>query len=384
MRNTFFLLLIILVISCNSSQKNTETIKVENAVEHISAKVDDAIEREKDSSLQDAEEVIEKEAFMPSPFIAKILEQLSIQPKQVYYEFIVQKVLPNDTKSTVVVLPTIANLEDDGYSFSLNNYVLVVDTNTATIKQQFYESNKTNGWDSDAVRIAEITIDTAKYLVKDNLRAFGVRIYFSGSSKPNPYSSRTISLFIPEADKLLKVLDAYEMYSHWGEWDMECTGEFITVNKILTMDSSLTQGFYDIVTHAETTIIETFEKGDDDCDETKTVQKSKQILKYKNGSYQVHKKLYALKTKSPCALKITLEEDQYHIKTSTREHAGAFSVDDGYITFKGLFGDKSKIEVQGSYTEDEIVIQNYGNSMNPFTVFVECNDQKYLHLVKKE
>lgn len=393
MKKILIVIFLINLFSCNSTQEkivNTTNNRIEdsteNATESTSQRVEDAVERVEKSSSKEENEIIEVEgeAFVPSPFIAKILEQLGIKPIQVYEEFVVQKILPYDAKSTVVVIPTVASLEDDGYSFSLNSYVLVVDSETAAIKQQFYESNETNGWDSDAIRIAEIVIDTANYLVKDDLRAFGVRIYFLGASKPNPYSSKTISLFVPVADKLLKILDAYEVYSHWGEWDMKCTGEFINVNKILIIDSNKTEGFYDIEASIATTTMETFEKGEDDCDEKETTQKSKQILKYTNGNYQVYKKVYTLETESPCGLQIVLEDNRYYLKTNKREHSGTFLVKDGSITFEGLLTDEPKVEVQGAYDGNEIVIQNYGNSMNSFIVFGECGDQKYLHLIRKE
>lgn len=98
----------------------------------------------------------------------------------------------------------------------------------------------------------------------------------------------------------------------------------------------------------------------------------------------MYSRTYSLETKASCGLEIKLTGDQYHLKTSKLEHAGTYKTQDGYITFNGLLADDPKREVQGSYSEDEIVIQNYGNAMNQFTVFEECSDQKYLRLVKKE
>ena len=392
----FILSISVLLIGCRDSNNDsvsnkadtteTETYtetSAENAVESTSEKVEDAVERAEEpiSSKEEKEtKMLEGEAFIPSPFIAKILEHLGVQPIQVYEEFIVQKVLPYDTASTVVVIPTVASQDYDWEVFVLNSYILVVDSETAVIKQQFYESKS---WYSDAIRIEEVSIDTANYEVADDKRAFGIELYYIGASRPNPYNFRSLSLFIQDRNKLVRVLDSFETHSYWGEWDMKCTGEFIEVNKILIMDPKQSEGFYDIVVRSETTTLNTLERGEDDCDETKTTTKSKQLLRY-YGSYKLYQKVYVLETESPCGLKITLEEDRYHIKTNTREQAGTFSIEDGYIIFKALFADEPKTEVQGTYDGEEIVIQNYGNDMNSFTIFEECGDQKYLRLVKKE
>jgi hypothetical protein len=44
-------------------------------------------------------------------------------------------------------------------------------------------------------------------------RAFGIRVKYSGSSRPNPYNSETISLFIKSGIILKKVLINYETVS---------------------------------------------------------------------------------------------------------------------------------------------------------------------------
>ncbi|WP_378172003.1 hypothetical protein [Aquimarina sp. SS2-1] len=306
MKNILVLSILALLFSCNSqlerkdANKDGITIladgtKVENAVESVSERVEDAVDRaeepstakeEREETETETDKYTEREAFIPSPFIAKILEQLGVKPVQVYEEFVVQKVLPYDTASTVVVIPTIASLEYDGDVFTLNSYVLVVDSETVKIKQQFYESES---WQSDAVRLAEVSVDTANYQVADDQRAFGITLYYIGASRPNPYSTKTLSLFIQEKDKLVRVLNAFETQSHWGEWDMQCTGEFINVDKVLIMAANQSEGFYDILVNVKTTTRETFEKGEDDCDEKETTQKSKQLLRYTKGVYQLYK-----------------------------------------------------------------------------------------------
>ncbi|MBW1297007.1 hypothetical protein [Aquimarina litoralis] len=390
MKNLLIVLTLILLISCNSNSVKKDTqqegitiledgAKVENAVEEVPEKVEDAVESVEETKETNVIPEEYEDIFEPTPFIAKILDQLGVSSRQVYEQFIVQKVMPYDTSSTIVVIPTVASQEYDWEVYVLNSYVLVVDSETAEIKQQFYEKNN---WYSDAIEIQEIAIDTANYTVAEGKRAFGIIVYYIGSSRPNPMNSKTLSLFIQEENALVRILDAFEMQSFGGEWDVKCTGEFIQVDKILVMDTHQYNGFYDIKVRIETTNIESFEKGEDDCEEKKTIRKSEKLLRY-YGSYHLHNKTYSLETKSSCGLEIKLEGDQYYLKTNKREHAGTFVIKDGYITFKELFADNPKREVQGSYSENEIVIQNYGNAMNEFTVFEEC-DLKYLRLVLED
>ncbi|KAA1244027.1 hypothetical protein [Aquimarina sp. RZ0] len=358
-----------LFIACNSSQKKQEENK--------------DVTKDQEEKSEAATKQVEREAFIPTDFIVSILSQLQIKPVEVYQELLVQKKMPYDSNSTIVVIPKIAKLDADGTSFSLDSYILVVDSETAVIQQQFYESNATNGWSSDAVRLAEISIDTAKYMVTKDLRAFGVKLLFIGASKVNPYNYNSLSLFVPEKNGLRKILNAYETASFSGEWDTRCEGEFISVDKKLIIQDEQSYGYFDILVKAGMTTTIATEKSVDNCEEKKTDSNYEEILQYKNGSYTTLEKSYVLASKSPCQLQITLKGNQYHIKTTKREQKGTFSIKEGEITFRKLLGDDPKIEIQGTYTENEITIQNYGNAMNSFTLLEECGDQKYLRLIKE-
>ena len=78
----------------------------------------------------------------------------------------------------------------------------------------------------DAIRITEIRVDTARYTLAPDARAFGVRVLYQGSSRANPYARETLSLYLPQGQKLAKVLDQLEMTLEHGEWDTNCTGAF--------------------------------------------------------------------------------------------------------------------------------------------------------------
>lgn len=117
---------------------------------------------------------------------------------------------------------------------------------------------------------------------------------------------------------------------------------------------------------------------------------------------------YHLKKGNSCKMNLTLyyqkNQLKYKLKTDTHEFSDDAEIElneakDGYyITFKniewseylgGLDNEGEPIEkdlpipkeVSGTLYKDEIIIQNYGNSMNYYMVF-ECGD-KYIELIKK-
>ena len=72
--------------------------------------------------------------------------------------------------------------------------------NKLKITNKYFESSKTNGWESNAILLSEITIDTTSYIIAENKIAFGIKVLHHGMSRPNPYSNKTISLFLKSED----------------------------------------------------------------------------------------------------------------------------------------------------------------------------------------
>ena len=110
--------------------------------------------------------------------------------------------------------------------------------------------------------------------------------------------------------------------------------------------------------------------------------KKKDIVEDYSGTYKTD-------ASKGCAIEliITKQTDGYHykIKTSTRNQEGLLEVakidQDVYFRFNGLLGIEPKDEIEVQYTNNTIVIQNYGSSMNQYLNFSEC-DIKYLELLK--
>lgn len=216
--------------------------------------------------------------------IEKVLIALDVSLEDCHENFIVMKQLPYDQSVSVLVIPTFTE-ESEELDFNLNAYILMINSQTGEIYHQFYQEDT---WISDAIRIVEISIDTAPYLINADRRAFGIRVHYYGSSKPNPYSEVNLSLFIPEAKTLKKILDEYIVYSYSGEWDMSCTGDFVEENKILIISEEQTNDFYDIIVKNEIVHRNTIEEGED-CVEKETTKTLTEILKFDGVQYQLAK-----------------------------------------------------------------------------------------------
>ncbi|EZH73416.1 hypothetical protein ATO12_15870 [Aquimarina atlantica] len=216
--------------------------------------------------------------------IDSVIEQLNLDKLKIKEEFIVSKVQPHNPNETIVVIPEIAG-EDDEHLFELNSYIVLVDNTTQKITHKYFESSKTNGWVSDAVVLSEILIDTAPYIIAQNTRAFGVRVFHYGMSKPNPYSNRTISLFVKSGDTLKKVLHNYDVEDYGGEWDTQCAGESTSIKNTLIMSKEKTNTYFDIIVKSTVLESKTFVDENGECDEESKTSSKTTVLQFDGKEY---------------------------------------------------------------------------------------------------
>ena len=215
-------------------------------------------------------------------FFAKVLKienQKRIESLEAF------KVQPNNPNEAIVVIPEIVEgSEEEGY-FLLNTHIAIVDLNTKSITHHYFESHKTNGWISDAIRIDKIEIDTAPYFVKENTRAFGVRITFIGSSQVNPYFIKTLSLYVKEQQEIKNVLHNFSVEDNTGEWDGNCKGNFTDINKTLILSANKTNNYFDILVKQKTLQTTTSLSDEGDCYDDEEILESKFVLKFDGSKY---------------------------------------------------------------------------------------------------
>jgi hypothetical protein len=211
--------------------------------------------------------------------------QLGLENAKLNTRLLTSKRNPANKQETIIVIPEYGTLYDDEMHFNLNTYIVIVNNITGKITHKYFERSKTNGWVSDAIYLSEITIDTAPYIVAIDKRAFGIRVYYYNSSKPNPFSNKTISLFVKSGDTLKNVLHNYEVMNYGGEWDSDCEGEFTEEKKILIISEKSTNGYFNISVKNTIVYSVNHTSEDGDCDTEKEVVIKKTSLKFDGETY---------------------------------------------------------------------------------------------------
>ncbi|WP_312298048.1 hypothetical protein [Chryseobacterium sp.] len=211
----------------------------------------------------------------------EILKTLNLDKTKIKEELCTEKKMPNAEDSYIAVIPVVIMQDEENYMFTVRNYIVITD-HKGTVKNQYFDPAELT---SDAVMLRSMSIDTGLYNISNNIRAFGVKTDFVGSSRPNPYASGTISLYYPEGKSLKKVLDQYELDSTHGEWDTRCNGEFKDDHSYIMIDRSKTNNFTDL--KIKTISVKTINKEvKGECDNTETSKTFYRTLKFKNGKYR--------------------------------------------------------------------------------------------------
>lgn len=94
---------------------------------------------------------------------------------------------------------------------------------------------------------------------------------------------------------------------------------------------------------------------------------------------------YVLDSSYDCSIEIVIDREHFYSRVNKSEMRGKLGIvnedNELYLTFHGLVGSFPESDVKAEYKDSMIFIQNYGNSINDFTVFADCSS-KYLILEK--
>jgi hypothetical protein len=159
-------------------------------------------------------------------------------------------------------------------------------TERATIVSRLFESAALT---EDAIRIGEIKVDTARYTLAGDARAFGVRVLRQGSSRANPYSNETLTLYVPQGPKLAKVLDGFETALARGEWDTNCAGNFETVRGNLAIARSTSNGYADLLLRQTRTQTRSSPQGEECVTQEQPARFTSMTLRYDGTTYRSSK-----------------------------------------------------------------------------------------------
>ena len=269
-----FIILLLLLTACDSKKKE--------AVRPISESVETLVKEIQTTSLE-KEKVPEIEFNLTN----MVLKNLNLKKENCNVDLIATQQNPENWDEIFFAIPEISNtdINDETY-FTYNSHIVVADANTGEIKQHYFESSKTNDWVSDAVFLAEIKIDTAPYLVSKTDRAFGVSVYYYNRSHPNPYSYKSLSLYIKKEDTLLKMLNKFNIMESHGETDTVCYGDFTDTKKILIMTKEQTNGYFNILVKTKFTKTKRRPDETNECIDIEEISKTKNVLKFSDGAYK--------------------------------------------------------------------------------------------------
>jgi hypothetical protein len=154
-----------------------------------------------------------------------------------------------------------ANADNEGF-YAIDVDILVVDDdNNKVISNAFFP----HLWqDEDTNTLRYLTIDTARYILAKDQRAFGVTAEYEGVSRADPSGERSLALFIRLQNNIKIVLKNIKIFNYGGEWDTSCTGDFSEIKSILTMAPTTSNGYFDIRVQEITTDSKN-KKTENDC-----------------------------------------------------------------------------------------------------------------------
>ncbi|VVD64448.1 hypothetical protein [Pandoraea fibrosis] len=199
------------------------------------------------------------------------------------------KVWPANPAITLAALPLPQpGGTDDDKVYDVD--VLVTDSQTGKVVAHRFEPSALI---SDAVRLRSISLDTAPWRLTPQVLAFGVRADFEGSSRVNPFSQSSLSLYVIDGATLRKIVDKLATQAGGGEWDGNCAGRFSDTSRAVAVGPAGKDGFAKLVV-SEKTVTTTNKPTRNDCaSKESTLKRPSVTLEYDGTRYPVPKTLSA-------------------------------------------------------------------------------------------
>ncbi|NYH07600.1 hypothetical protein [Pseudomonas moraviensis] len=138
---------------------------------------------------------------------------------------------------------------------------------------------------SGGVALRELSLDTARYKLTPEVRAFGVRVQFTNSSRLNPLEETHLSLYVREGEKLRPVLSQLVVYEYGGEWDGDCAGERYETTRTVEIAKTSSHGYADLIIKTKTTGTTNVVEGNTCEDKISVSSPELTTLRYDGKSY---------------------------------------------------------------------------------------------------
>lgn len=147
---------------------------------------------------------------------------------------------------------------------------------------------KPGAYNSDAISFDDLTIDTARYRLAADVRAFGLRSKFaSHGSRANPYAKTDLALYVREGNKLRPVLEGLVIRKEFGEGTDECGTEDTQIRRTIDLGPTSHHGFADLIVSSNGSVYKSFLSGKDCISKTIEMKKTRVTLTYDGQQYIV-------------------------------------------------------------------------------------------------
>jgi len=150
---------------------------------------------------------------------------------------------------------------------------------------------KPGAYNSDAVRFDDLRIDTARYRLAADVRAFGLRSKFVHSSHAIPYEKTDLALYIREGDQLRPVLEGLVVYKNNGEFSGDCEGYLKQVRRTVEIAESSHHGLADLIVTSRGSKMKNTQSGKECLSKTTHLKTTQVSLIYDGQQYVVPENL---------------------------------------------------------------------------------------------
>ncbi|WP_431222792.1 hypothetical protein ACQ86O_21565 [Serratia sp. L9] len=194
------------------------------------------------------------------------------------------KIWPYAPDKTIAVLMLAPKVKEDPDFTDYDVAVYVVDTQSGKILSSRYHPKAIM---DDAIYTSSVAIDTARYQLAPQVRAFGVRFNHRGSSSVNPIGLERLNLYTLNDRQLTLVLNNLPMDEYGGEWDGQCAGDFAETKRTLALGAGSQQGYRDLELQERVNHRTSVKKGEDCVESHKTLAKPPSVLRFDGKAYPV-------------------------------------------------------------------------------------------------
>ncbi|KAE9641031.1 hypothetical protein EJA70_23315 [Pseudomonas sp. PB103] len=147
--------------------------------------------------------------------------------------------------------------------------------------------HKPGAYNSDAIRLDDLRIDTARYRLAPDVRAFGVRSLFGHSSSALPYEKTDLTLYVREGNALRPVLEGLVVFKNNGEFMGDCSGYANQVRRTLDVAPTSHHGFADLIITTRGSKMKEIKSGGQCVSKTTDLKKTQITLTYDGEQYVV-------------------------------------------------------------------------------------------------